>query len=266
MKIMLFLYKTMVYQPLEQYKIAMLHFAEIDSENFPNSIEFIFLNKYSITIAITVLTIPLTKRAFELNQKLRILNFTQITYQRIVSEMVNVVSFNFTSLVMPHLTISLHIYISNPSGLSPNTPCWTTQLYSNLMLSFLLIGGITLANIDKNGVSFFQLFVPKDVPNFLVPSLPCLEFLSYFIRILSLSIRLFSNMAAGHSLLHILSDMVLNVKYFLEAKIDIFFFAFFILIIILLVIVIFEFIVAFLQAYVFAIMFTIYLNDLNIDH
>jgi ATP synthase subunit 6 len=121
-------------------------------------------------------------------------------------------------------------------------------------------------NLDKNGMLFFQLFIPKGVPSFLIPFLFCLEFFSYFIRILSLSIRLFSNMVAGHSLLHILFDMIINVKTFLETKLDLLLFVFIGLVLILFIIIVFEFIVAFLQAYVFAIMFSIYLNDLLLSH
>jgi len=134
------------------------------------------------------------------------------------------------------------------------------------LLSSTLILGLTLYNIDKNGILFFNLFIPSGVPSALKVPLFILEFCSYFIRILSLSIRLFSNMVAGHSLLHILFAMSNNVHSLLETVLDgILFLSIFTLLVIV-IIIFFEVIVAFLQAYVFAVMFVIYANDLSLTH
>lgn len=256
----------MLFQPLEQFKPSIISFFHILSEYTFSSLHPPTFNKYVIITTLIIFGLFSTSNFIQLNKKTKLFSSLQILYNKIMLEMINVVSFNFIFFAILYFAVFTYIYIFNIIGLFPNTPCWTTQIYANLMLSFCLILGITILNIDKNGVLFFQLFIPKGVPKILIPFLFILEFSSYFIRILSLSIRLFSNMVAGHSLLHILFDMILNIKYVLEAKLDVFFFLFPLLILILLMIVFFEFIVAFLQAYVFAIMFTIYLNDLNLQH
>jgi ATP synthase subunit 6 len=264
--IILFIIKKMLFQPLEQFKPTIIGFINEVFETCSLILQFIVLNKYLI-IVFVILSLFFTILQFlRVYKKIHTYLKFQILYNRIVFEMINIVSFNFIFSAVLYFSVFIYVYIFNSIGLFPNTPCWTTQIYANLMLSFTLIMGITLLNIDKNGVLFFQLFIPKDVPQFLIPFLFTLEFLSYFIRILSSSIRLFSNMVAGHSLSHILYDMVLNIKYVLEAKLDLYFFIFFVLIGILLIIVFSEFIAAFLQAYVFSVMFTIYLNDLNLQH
>ena len=256
----------MLFQPLEQFKPNIISCLLLSSEYYLTTLYYSIYNKYSIIHIILLTTILFFIFFTAINKKIKIFNLFQIIYNRIMLEMINVVSFNFIFSATLYFSVFLYIYIYNIVGLLPNTPCWTTQIYANLTLSFRLILGITILNIDKNGSLFFQLFIPKDVPKILIPFLSTPEFLSHFIRILSLSIRLFSNMVAGHSLLHILFDMILNIKYVIEVKLDVFFFIFIAPISVLLVIVFFEFIVAFLQAYVFAIMFTIYLNDLNLQH
>ena len=256
----------MLFQPLEQFKPTIINFLQNIPDNFLIYFQSIVFNKYTISLLVIFSIFVISLQFVRFYKKIHTYITFQLLYNRMVLEMVNIVSFNFIFFAVLYFSMFTYIYIFNLIGLFPNTPCWTTQIYGNLMLSFTLILGITLLNIDKNGVLFFQPFIPKDVPQFLIPFLFTLEFLSYFIRILSLSIRLFSNMVAGHSLLHISYDMVLNIKYVLEAKLDLFFSVFIILVGILIIIVFFEFIVAFSQAYVFAIMFTIYLNDLNLQH
>lgn len=249
-------------QPLEQFIPSYYSYFDL----YLFTIDCLFFNKYLMAVLVVCVLGVSTLLFINLLKNLSFAIKFQFYYNRIMVEMVNVVSFNFMFFTLLYFSVFLYIYVFNTIGLLPHTPCLTTQIFGNLFLSFTLIVGITLMNLDKNGVLFFQLFVPKGVPAFLIPFLFCLEFFSYFIRILSLSIRLFSNMVAGHSLLHILFDMVVNVRALLETKLDLFLALFGFLIAVIVVIVVFEVIVAFLQAYVFAIMFSIYLNDLNLSH
>jgi ATP synthase subunit 6 len=250
-------------QPLEQFINFYYLFCDLKGLFY---IEVFFFNKY-IVVVLLILFLFYCLTLFSIQTSfLRIFNILLIFYNRIMLEMINVVSFNFIFFSLLYFSLFIYIYLCNLVGLLPNTPCFTTQIFGNLMLSFTLIIGITILNIDKNGFMFFDLFVPKGVPSFLIPFLFCLEMFSYFIRILSLSIRLFSNMVAGHSLLHILFDMVSSVKVVLEGKLDLLFVGFVVLIALIIVIILFELIVAFLQAYVFSIMLCIYFNDLLLSH
>jgi len=143
---------------------------------------------------------------------------------------------NLIGLVPFFFTPTSHIFITFSIALTCN-------------LAFILIG------FAENGLSFFKLFFPKGSPLWLFPVIVAIEFVSYLLRTFSLSIRLFANMMAGHTLLHILSSFVTAF-----ANIGYTFTALFPFILVLAVIGL-ELAIAFLQAYVFIILLCIYLND-----
>ena len=64
---------------------------------------------------------------------------------------------------------------------------------------------VTYIGIKKHNISFINLFIPKGVPIFLVPFIAIIELISYLSRVLSLAIRLSTNMVAGHTLIFIIS-------------------------------------------------------------
>jgi len=117
----------------------------------------------------------------------------------------------------------------------------------SLGLSIFLIGLLT------HGVDFLKLFIPQ-CPLILLPFLIVIELFSYVIRCFSLAIRLSANIIAGHSLVYIISNFILNVM-----SINLLFF--FILFILIGVVLLLEIGVAMLQAYVFTILVSIYLAD-----
>jgi len=126
---------------------------------------------------------------------------------------------------------------------------FTFSLALTCNVAFIIIG------FKENGLPFLRLFVPNGSPRFLLPLIVVIEFVSYLLRTFSLSIRLFANIMAGHTLLHILSSFVTG---FIHAG----YLAFSILpFIIVLAVVILEIGIGFLQAYVFLILLSIYLND-----
>ena len=104
------------------------------------------------------------------------------------------------------------------------------------------------------GLRFFLIFVPKGIPAWLLPMLVIIEILSYVLRPLSLAIRLFANMLAGHILLHIIAgaSIFLSSQWILLIVLPIIF-----------VILIFflENFINFLQAYIFIVLLAIYLRD-----
>ena len=246
-----------MFQPLEQYIInynSLLF--------FHNYFDFVLLNKYIFVFLIIFLSIfyIITFIKYNIFQKyLKLVIF-------LINEFLNVSNFNFSFIFLLYLTTFNSILLFNLLGLLPFVPCWTTQFFANFTISFTLIIGLTLMNLDKNGMDFLSLFVPKGVPALLIRPLFMLELLSYFIRIFSLSIRLFSNMVAGHSLLHILFDMTCNIASFIEQYIVTLWVVGLFMLLIVVLIFFFEIVVAFLQAYVFSIMFIIYSNDLLLDH
>jgi F-type H+-transporting ATPase subunit a len=110
--------------------------------------------------------------------------------------------------------------------------------------------GVTIIGFIRHGLHFLRFFVPEGVPKLLLIILVPIEVLSYFIRPFTLSIRLFANMLAGHTMLGIFAGFAALVGVFaiFPIAIDVLLLAL-------------ELLVAVLQAYVFAILSCLYLND-----
>ena len=117
------------------------------------------------------------------------------------------------------------------------------------MAAFVFIG-VTLIGLFKHGFKFFLLFVPKGAPLALMPLLVLIELVSYLSRPLSLSVRLFANMVAGHTMLKVFGGFVVTLGLLGVVP--------FIFIVALTGL---ELLVACLQAYVFAILTCMYLKD-----
>jgi F-type H+-transporting ATPase subunit a len=133
----------------------------------------------------------------------------------------------------------------------------TSHFIITLGLSFSLFIGITIVGFQTHGLHFFSILLPQGVPLPLAPFLVLLELISYCFRALSLGIRLFANMMAGHSLVKILSGFAWTmlsmggILYLAQLAPFLIVFASTGL----------ELGVAILQAYVFTILLCIYLND-----
>jgi len=146
------------------------------------------------------------------------------------------------------------ILFSNLIGLIPFSFAPTSHIAMTFSIALSCNLAFVIIGFKENGLSFLKLFVPKGGPLWLFPIIIIIEFVSYLLRTFSLSIRLFANIMAGHTLLHILSSFV---SIFLESNPDL---AFLPSMLVLAVIGL-ELGVAFLQAYVFVILLCIYLND-----
>lgn len=137
--------------------------------------------------------------------------------------------------------------------------CVTSQLYFTLLLSFSIFLGLTIVGIQMQASRFFLLFVPQNVPVALLPFLVFIEIVSYLSRAISLAVRLFANMVAGHVLLHILMGLCLAIVKGAQNLLVLPIFILFLLV--LGAILLLESGIAFLQAYVFVVLCAIYLND-----
>jgi len=146
------------------------------------------------------------------------------------------------------------VLLCNLLGLTPYAFTPTSHIALTFMIAFSFFIGLTLLGFLRQGSNFFQLFIPSGVPVAILPLMICIEIMSYCIRPVSLSVRLFANMLAGHTLLHIVAGFGVNLL-----KINFFFGL--LPIILLLAITTLEFGIAFLQAYVFVILLSIYLKD-----
>jgi len=149
------------------------------------------------------------------------------------------------------------ILISNLFGLLPYGFTVTGHIVITLFLALSFNISFFIYGLSKHGLNFFLLFLPKGSPAPLIPLLVVIEVLSYLLRTLSLSIRLFANMMAGHTLMFILSSFIIS---FLSIG---FFGVFpgFLTFVLLFCIFGLEVGIAFLQSYVFVILLSIYLRD-----
>jgi F-type H+-transporting ATPase subunit a len=152
-------------------------------------------------------------------------------------------------------TIFVFVLALNVLGMIPLPGLGNFTVTSHLIVTFGLAAfvwiGVTLIGIAKHGLHFFKLFVPSGVPLWLLPLITPIEIISYFTRVVSLSVRLFANMMAGHTMLAVFGSFVVGLG-LLGGWVPLLFMVF---------IMGLEILVAFLQAYVFAVLSSIYLND-----
>ena len=155
------------------------------------------------------------------------------------------------------LTLFLFILFANVLGLVPYSFTVTSHLIVTLSLALTVFIGATIIGFIRNGFGYLKLFVPSGVPAVLLPLVVVIEIVSYFIRPMSLSIRLFANMMAGHMMLKVMAGFVVMLGVTagwlpLAAMVGLMGL---------------ELLVAALQAYVFALLTCMYLNDaMHVDH
>jgi F-type H+-transporting ATPase subunit a len=169
-------------------------------------------------------------------------------------------------------TLFFFILLCNFLGLFPSipgTPDWfhtftpTSHLAVTLALALLTISIVIVYGLFKNGFKFFKLFAPSGVPAILLPLIIVIELVSFLSRPLSLAIRLFANMLAGHLILKLFATFAIG----LFGAGGIFGVIGIIPILGNVAITLLELLVAFLQAYIFAILSSMYLADaLHPDH
>jgi F-type H+-transporting ATPase subunit a len=133
----------------------------------------------------------------------------------------------------------------------------TSHIIVTFTLALMVFFLVTIVGFIKNGPGFLKLFVPSGVPWILLPLITILEAFSFLIRPISLSVRLFANMMAGHMMLKVFGAFVIGLGIAGGWAPLLFMVAFTGL----------EVLVAFLQAFVFAVLTCIYLNDaLHMHH
>jgi F-type H+-transporting ATPase subunit a len=152
-------------------------------------------------------------------------------------------------------SLFMFVLLGNLLGMIPFSFTFTSHIIVTFALAAVVFVGVTLIGIFKHGIKFLTLFAPHGVPTPLLILLVPIEVLSYFIRPFTLSIRLFANMMAGHTMLYMFASFVVplavigyGVSGLGPLAMDIF-------------LVLLEFLVAVLQAYVFTILSSLYLKD-----
>lgn len=157
------------------------------------------------------------------------------------------------------LVFSLFVFIlvANCIGLFPYFYTVTSQLIISFALSMLVILTVVIYGVFKNGFRFLRIFVPSGVPVALLPLVAVIEFISFLSRPISLSVRLFANMLAGHITLKVFAGFVVSLAALGPLGVG----GAVLPLLMTVALTALEVLVAFLQAYVFAVLTCIYLND-----
>lgn len=160
-------------------------------------------------------------------------------------------------------TLFMMVFLGNALGMIPYSFTYTSHIAVTAALAVMIFLMVIVIGIAKHGMHFFSLFLPPGVPLWLTPLVIPIEILSFAIRPVTLSVRLFANMIAGHILLKVIAGFSVSMIGMGAAG-----YALGVLPMLFNVILIgFEFLIAFLQAYVFAILSCIYLKDtVELEH
>ena len=147
-------------------------------------------------------------------------------------------------------SIFMFVLFGNFLGMIPYTFTFTSHIIVTFGLALMVFLTVTVIAFARHGFHFFAFFLPEGTPLAMAPMVIALEILSYFIRPVSLSIRLFANMMAGHTMLKVFGMFVIALGIFgvLPFAVNV-------------ALTLFEFLVAALQAYVFTILTCLYLKD-----
>ena len=154
-------------------------------------------------------------------------------------------------------SLFMFVLFCNMVGMLPYSFTVTSHIIVTLVMALFIFIAVTIIGFIKHGFKYLSIFVPSGVPTVLLPLITIIEIISYLSRPVSLSVRLFANMMAGHTMLKVFGGFVVSLG-ILGGWLPLSFSV---------ALTGLEILVAFLQAYVFAILTCIYLNDaLNLHH
>ncbi|MBZ9770596.1 F0F1 ATP synthase subunit A [Mesorhizobium sp. CA6] len=154
-------------------------------------------------------------------------------------------------------SLFMFVLVANLIGLFPYFFTVTSHIIVTFTLAILVIGTVLVYGFAKHGFGFLKLFVPHGVPGYLLPLVVAIEIISFVSRPVSLSVRLFANMLAGHITLKVFSGFVVSLSAFGAVGIA----GSVLPLAMAVALSALELLVAFLQAYVFAVLTCMYLND-----
>ena len=232
--------------PIHQFEIKKIVPLEL------NNIDISFTNS-SMFMILTVLVVSIFLILSIKNKKIipnRFQAMSELLYE-FIANMINDNIGHKGKKFFPFIfTLFTFILFGNLLGMLPYSFTFTSHIIVTFVLAMFIFLFITLIGIFMHGFKFFGLFVPKGAPMLMLPLMIPIEIISYLSRPISLSVRLFANMMAGHTMLKIFGGFVFSLGIFGIAPL-----------IIDVALTALEVLIAILQAYVFTILTCIYLNE-----
>ena len=237
--------------PLYQFEIQRIVPIEIGGldVSFTNSALFMVLAFVVVTL---FLTTGVKSRALVPG---RLQSMAELSYEFIANMIRDNVGNEGRKFFPIIFTLFMFILFGNLLGLIPYSFTFTSHIIVTGAMALAVFFFVTMVGLMRHGLHFFSFFVPSGVPSVMLVLMVPIEILSYLSRPVSLSIRLFANMMAGHTMLKVFAGFVVplgaatfGVGGLLPIAMDI-------------ALIAFELLVAFLQAYVFTVLTCLYLND-----
>ena len=187
----------------------------------------------------------------------RLQSLAEMIYEFVASTVTGVMGKDGMKFFPLVFSLFMFVLAGNMLGMIPGSFTVTSHIIVTAAFAFLVIGTVLVYGIVKHGSHFFGLFVPSGVPGWLMPFMVLIEAVSFVSRPISLSLRLFGNMLAGHIALKVFGGFVVALLASGGAALVIAPLP----LLLAVALTALEFLVAFLQAYVFAILTCVYLND-----
>lgn len=249
---------SILYSPLEQFEVFFVF------KNFTNLTIFLFLS----TIFIVVLfQMAFQQNTFLLHNANRWGHFFEVLIEQLILLIVQNLNRKVGQLYFFWLSTFFIVIASwNLIGMVPYAFTVTSHIIVTFSLALFFFGGLNLRAFVNSPYEFLRLFVPQNVPLMLVPFLILIEIISYIARLFSLSIRLFANMMAGHTLLKILISFAFTIMTMIFNINWLFLPICFIVFSVVLLITFLEVAIALLQAYVFLVLLCLYIKDIYKQH
>ena len=234
------------HSPLEQFEIKELVPIEIGGNSiaFSNSALMMVI---TISVILLLMLLGTRKRAMVPG---RWQALAELCYEFVANLIRDTVGNEGRKYFPFVFSIFMFILVGNMLGMVPYSFTFTSHIAVTFAMAMVVFTGVTILGFAKHGIKFFSFFVPPGVPVWMWPLMIPIEVISYLSRPVSLAMRLFANMLAGHTLLKVFAGFVpalgaagILPLAFVGALTGL------------------EFLIAFLQAYVFAILTCLYIND-----
>jgi len=245
--------------PMHQFKIATLIPFQIGGVDisFTNSSLWMLIGA---VLSIVGLTIAAERKAM-------IPNRLQVGAESLYNFIDNLITENVGAGAKQYFplvfTLFVMVLVGNFLGMIPYSFTYTSHLAVTAGLALMVFFTVIIIGVARHGFHFFSLFVPPGVPMWLLWLVVLIEIVSFISRPITLSVRLFANMVAGHVLMKVIAGFAIMFASvgglaWLGTIVPVAF---------NIVMIGFEFFIAFIQAYVFAVLTCIYLKDtMEIEH
>ncbi len=245
--------------PVQQFEITPLVPLEISGYDISFTNSSLWM-AFALIISTLYFTISMRKKSLVPS---RAQAFSEMAYEMVA----NMIRENIGSRGRQYFplifTLFILVLLGNVLGLLPYSFTYTSHIIVTAALALMIFFMVIIIGIYRHGLHFFSLFLPPGVPILMLPLIVPIEIMSFIIRPITLSVRLFANMVAGHIMIKVIagfSVMMASIGTIgvLAGIIPMMFNS---------VIIGFELLIAALQAYVFAILSCVYLKDtIEINH